>query len=183
MTFGAIVVAALRDYLKKKGKLSLGALTAEEVEAVIDTQFAIHFPQPKKSPRVNGRDLLFDAIAIACEVDLASLTRNYAKQIATAKRDILEATPDCTPLEIETRGKAYRAKYSGAALTPMALASRWPELGTNGKKAPRKGDVYSEPEGWRERILKLNFDRDLLLAESKLPWLDVRLTLREILVR
>lgn len=122
----------------------------------IRAQLAVEYPPPppkaKKPPRLNGdgRDVTFDALAEACGLDLTGLTRASAKQIATAKRDILEATPDVTAAEIHRRAAAYRAKYRDAACTPIALANHWPEFGTTSRLTRgAKKDVYVEPTGWK----------------------------------
>jgi hypothetical protein len=104
----------------------------------------IEFPPLKRRGRVNGRDEIFDAIVVACGGDLKSLTPAYAAKVGTAKRDILGATPTCTPEEIQERVAIYRVKYRDAACTPMALANHWPELtNANGVHQPRRGGA-----GW-----------------------------------
>lgn len=125
--------------------------TVAEMAAAIRPELAILFPKAAGTRKVGGRDTLFDAIAEVCGVDLAGLTREYAKKIATAKRDILEASPDLSPDEIRTRAEAWRKKYPTCALTPQALSNHWPSLGSAGKLTRgAKRDVYIEPDAWKE---------------------------------
>lgn len=145
-TDGEHCVESIRAHLEASG-LKWAQLTGPVVAQLIDKTLAIRHPKPKNGSRVNGRDILFDAIANACGVDLTSLTRNYAKQIATAKRDIMEASPGVSSDEVDRRAKAYYAKYRNAVLTPMALANRWPEFG-NGHTITSKPDIYCEPKDW-----------------------------------
>lgn len=124
--------------------------TVAEMAAAIRPALAIEFPRAAGTKRQGGRDLLFDAIANVCGVDLNGLTREYAKRIATAKRDILEASPDVTPDEVTKRAEAWRRKYPTCPLTPQALANHWPSLGeTQRLTRGAKRDNYIEPEGWK----------------------------------
>lgn len=150
----------------------------------IRAQLAIEYPVAKKTAKVAGRDLLFDAIVLACGCDLTSMTRNFAKMVATAKRDILEATPDVTPEEVQRRVKAYKAKYQGAACTPMALANHWPEFGQPNGRGTRgsKTDIYTEPPaGWRIIAVKLYPDATKWVTPHNfgtMAWLEVNDTIR-----
>lgn len=150
---------------------------------------AIEFPKAKASHRVNGRDLLFDAICTACELDVNGLTREAAKQVATAKRDILEATPDVTPEDIAQRGEAWRRKYPTIrGCSPMALAKHWPALGTNGGALTRgaRKDNYVEPVGWKtsEAAKKALFVSDetwaLIVARG---WFDLAVDIRSVILK
>lgn len=186
MSFGKKCVEHIRGHLNTTGT-KWSQLNGDKVAELIDARFAIDFPQAGKMKRVNGRDVLFDAIAIACNVDLMGLTRNYAKQIATAKRDIVEASPNVTPADIETRAASYRRKYRDAALTPMALATRWPELGTNGVpgQSAKKPDAYVEPVGWRQSVVAQRasgLPRDVFESLCGRLWLDVPPDIRSAIV-
>ncbi len=161
--------------------------TLADAAAVIRAQLEIEFPAAKRTPRVNGRDELFDALAIACGCDLTSMTRNYAKMLATAKRDILEATPDLTPAEITRRGAAYRRKYKDAACTPTALANHWPEFGESFESRTRsaKSDIYVEPANWRQvlKIIGKAWDSDTVAALLAQPWKDLSGTVRQEILK
>ena len=161
--------------------------TLADAAAVIRAQLEIEFPAAKKTPRVNGRDELFDALAIACGCDLTSMTRNYAKMIATAKRDILEATPDCTPAEIARRGAAYRKRYKDAACTPMALANHWPEFGESFESRTRtaKADIYVEPPNWRQvlKIIGKSWDDTMVAGFLSQSWHELSPTVRQEILK
>ena len=161
--------------------------TLADAAAVIRAQLEIEFPAAKRTPRVNGRDELFDALAIACGCDLTSMTRNYAKMLATAKRDILEATPDLTPAEITRRGAAYRRKYKDAACTPTALANHWPEFGESFESRTRsaKSDIYVEPANWRQvlKIIGKAWDSDTVAALLAQPWKELSGTVRQEILK
>lgn len=145
--------------------------------ACIRAQLAIEFPVAKKTAKVNGRDILFDAIVTGCGCDLTSMTRNFAKMVATAKRDILEATPDATPEEVQRRITAYKKKYSGAAITPMALANHWPEFGQPDDRKTRGFDYTQEPPNWQARLRRTGMPRwskDSIGLLCEKAWIEVR---------
>lgn len=143
----------------------------------------------EKGPRLNGdgRDELFDAIVTACGGELDALTRQYSAQVATAKRDILEATPDVTADEVVRRSVRYRAVYRDAPCTPSALAKHWPEFPLNGhsKGGPKKPGMYVEPEGWQNVLRKIGagWDRATVQLNCQTPWLDVSHTIRQEILK
>lgn len=147
--------------------------------ACIAAQLEIEFPKPKPRLNSSGRDELFDAIVTGCDGDLESLTRQFAKVVGIAKRDILEATPDCTVEEIKRRVAAYKKKYSGAVCTPMALANHWPEFGQPTDRKTRGFDYTQEPPKWRERLRKNGlpgWQRASVELLCDKPWDDIRAT-------
>lgn len=158
-------------------------LTEVTLVECLRAPLAIEYPAAKKTGRNGkGRDELFDAIGTACGCDLTGLTREYAKQIATAKRDILEATPDVTPDEVARRALAYRKKYTNAACSPMALANHWPEFGNNERLTRgAKNDIYTEPQGWRAAALRRFPDAKEWINPhdfSTKPWAEVSHSIR-----
>lgn len=156
--------------------------TLSKAADVIRAQLALEYPKPAKGGRVNGRDLIFDALALACRIDGSCITRAMARQIATAKRDILEASPSATPEDIAQRADAYRRKYRDAACTPMALANHWAEFGNGSEKRTlgARMDIYQEPpNGWRERIKAHglpNMSAETTAVICGKPWEDIRMS-------
>lgn len=136
----ALIMAAKVEHVKRGQPF-----TVREVGQIID---AADQARPDKRRRVNNRDPLFDAIATACGIDLAQpLTRGQAKTIATAKRDILEVSPDVTPDEIARRAREYVAAYRGVRCTPMGIAAHWAEF-----PPPRRARADNGPKGWLARL-------------------------------
>lgn len=135
---------------------------------------------------LGSRDPIFDALVIACGGDLQALTRQYAATVATAKRDILEATPNVTPDEIMRRATRYLAKYKDAACTPLALAKHWPEfpMVNNGSRKP---DVYKEPVGWQDALSRLaersRWNRETVQLMLSAPWQEIDLGIRAMMLK
>lgn len=152
--------------------------THATLAAMIRAKLLIEFPKPKKGPgRLNGRDLIFDAIALACEIDLESITRAAGGSIATAKRDILEASPNVSPEEIERRASLYGRKYR-VSITPNGLAAHWPEFGGNGARKAVAADLYTEPVNWRATLRRLYPNAQSLDEKCAGKWLDLSTDLR-----
>lgn len=134
----------------------------------------------ERPAKVNGRDVIFDAIVTACGGDLASLTPSYSAQVAKAKKEIVGATPDVTADEIIRRTARYRAAYRDAACTPLALAKHWPEF-----PLPRKAvDLYKEPgPAWRGVLRAIghenNWDEQTVNDYANGQWHHVPSNLRE----
>ena len=157
----ALIAARQRHNVEAPGV----AFTLGAAAEVIRAQLAIEYPVAKKTLKVAGRDVLFDAIATATGKDLTCLGRNEAATVATAKRDILEASPNVTAAEIARRAAAYRKKYRDAACTPMALANHWSEFGQAPAPLKAAKRVFSEanpPDGptWRHAV-RYSRDYDL----------------------
>lgn len=103
---------------------------------------------PWKASRVGGRDLAFDALREVCHIhpdsprmrEIPSALNGGGKGRTPGIRALawLEAPPDARadPLawetwlaaEIPRRAEAYRARLSGAAITPQALAKWWVDV-------------------------------------------------------
>lgn len=103
---------------------------------------------PPTAVRVRGRDLVYDAVAVACGIQQGS---PRAKSIpaalngedgirAQAWREVQDTTGQESPSvepeayerwlarEVEVRAALYRQKLAGAALTPSALKKWWTDL-------------------------------------------------------
>lgn len=74
-------------------------------------------------------DLLFEALATACGIQIAELTDSARGGLNKALQQIKQAGAD-NPGEIHARARTYRRRMPGATLTPSALAKHWPTLGS-----------------------------------------------------
>ena len=143
-TWGQLVAALIMAAKVEHGKRGQ-PFTVREVGEIIDMADQA---RPTKRKREGGRDTLFDAIATACGIDLAQpLTRGAAHTIATAKRDILEASPDVTPDEIARRATAMKAKFPGTPFGPMGFSKHWSAF-----PPPRRKHADNGPQGWLARL-------------------------------
>lgn len=88
---------------------------------------------------VRERDELFDAMAKACGIDVASLTTSGRAPLNAALKQLRQV--DATPGQVTLRARRYRERFREAPLTPTALAKHWASL-ENG--ASREDD----PMGW-----------------------------------
>lgn len=78
-----------------------------------------------------ARDELFDALAEACRINPAELTKASRGSLngALAQLRLVGATPN----QVKVRANRYRQRYPEIALTPPSLAKHWPSLdGTTG---------------------------------------------------
>lgn len=173
-----------------KRKVSAAAYTEAQALAVMEAQLRLEIPpsskhyRPKRTPRVNGRDPIFDAIATAAGIDLSCITRAHGGRIATAKRDILEASPNVTPAEIAATAAAYRRAYRDAPCTPTAIASHWAEFAKARRSANGSAPVslYTEPTGWRETLRKLYPTASSIDEKCAGTWLELATYLRQEIV-
>jgi biotin operon repressor len=78
------------------------------------------------APRKREPDLIFEAIANACGIDITQLTGTSRGQLNKAAKELKEigATPD----DVTAKAQAFRRQYEQATLTPTALAKHWPQL-------------------------------------------------------
>lgn len=92
----------------------------------------------KKAKR--ARNPIFDAVAVACGKQLASLTRTAEHEIGVAQAEIRRAlTSEGIPenewiVEIDRRARRYKRLHPTWELTPSSLKKWWPELGETHKK-------------------------------------------------
>lgn len=139
--------------------------------------------EPCARARVNGRDVLFDAIKDACGI--VELNRPNSTSIAQAKKDIVEATPNVTPDEIVRRSARYRAKYKDAACTPRALAAHWGEFPL--PTAAKKPDLYHEPVGWHVALQAMaarnHWEGSTVQAMLTAGWLELSINVRSDIIR
>lgn len=105
-------------------------------------------PDPPKSAKGTAltalrKDPIWDAITEACGVNTASLNSQERGRYNKAVKLLKES--NATASEIYTRVKVYRRKFSGAAITPIAVANHWSELDPATVKME---DVSATPKGW-----------------------------------
>lgn len=146
VSWGSLVAALIMRAKVEHNRRGV-AFTVREMAEIIDAADQAR-PVNKPARRKGSRDPIFDAIAEACGIDLdAPLTRGAGNVIGTAKRDILEASPDATPAEIHRRAEAMKAKFPGTPFGPMGLAKNWPSF-----PAPKVKTLPNGPEGWLARV-------------------------------
>jgi len=87
--------------------------------------------KPAKEP-----DLVFEAVAKACGLDWAKLTKSERGALNNAAKQLRDI--DATPADIQARARKYRERWPGIDLTPMALVKNWGQVvaGANGATAP-----------------------------------------------
>jgi DNA-binding transcriptional ArsR family regulator len=107
----------------------------------------LELPAPPKRVLVEGRDLGFDALADACNVDprnrrrtaeLAGALKEIRGYVWDERQDLERGEPFEAHLaaEIGRRSALYRERLPGATLTPSALAKWWHDVDGSG---PRRG--------------------------------------------
>jgi len=77
-------------------------------------------------PRQREPDLLFEAVAMACNINLKQLTGTSRGQLNKATKELRDI--GVKPDEVGDKARAYRKQYPEASLTPTALAKHWPQL-------------------------------------------------------
>lgn len=87
-----------------------------------------------KRQKAKGRDQLFDALCVETGVDLDSLTKAAASNVAGVKKRLLEAEPYLSPEMIRLKCFEYRRQFPRAALTVNALEKHWPSLNIGFRK-------------------------------------------------
>lgn len=141
------------------------------------------FPKGKPTRIINGRDPLFDAIAIACDMDLKyPMTRGQGNTIGIARRDINEAVAGVSADEILRRARLYVAKYRLPHCTPTGLAKHFCEFSPKGPEEV-KPDIYTEPIDWRERVAKLDFSPESIAQLVTQEWRELPISIRQQLAR
>jgi len=108
------------------GAFSAGGKRASVVTTVDQETIPVEANASPGRRSANGRqrDLVFEALAEACDIDMAELTKpaRGALNAATRELRLLDATAE----DIHRRAGAYRAKMPDVAITPSALVKWWP---------------------------------------------------------
>ena len=94
-------------------------------------------------PRAKKRDEVWDAVLDACGVNASKINSNERGRYNKAVKLLKES--GATGAEIYSRVEVYRRKFSGAAVTPVAIANHWSELDPATVKVE---DVVTAPKGW-----------------------------------
>lgn len=129
-------------------------------------------PAPRvKVPRAR-LDALFDALAAVQKGNPAQMTRHGRSQIAEARKQIMEASPDVTPEEIARRAALYRCRWPTWHLSALSLTKHWAELGPANPTQAAKTDIYQEPVlPWKEAALKVSGLSEF--PEAWANWADI----------
>ena len=115
----------------------LAAGSGSDQGTVIEPLFAVIEPSGKK------RDEVWDAVLDACGVNASKINSNERGRYNKAVKLLKES--GATGDEIYSRVEVYRRKFSGAAVTPVAIANHWSELDPATVKIE---DVVTAPKGW-----------------------------------
>jgi len=98
-------------------------------------------------------DALFDALALVEGGNTKHLTKSAKGKIVTARKQIMEVSPEVSPEQIAQCAKEYRRKWPTWKLSSMSLCTHWHELTPAEPTEAAKDDVYTEPEGeWRSLV-------------------------------
>lgn len=126
------------------------AIQPEKLQALREIIEARLDPKPGK--RVPKRNILLDAIVEACGGNPRNTTAMAFRTAATALADIKSVEPDLQPEELFKRARRYKNKFTGAALTPMALCKYWGELSEQPVRTFTTAESTriqnTPPEGW-----------------------------------
>ena len=99
--------------------------TEDEVLVVVDVDVDVE--GEKLAPKARERNLLFDAVAEACQINPTELTQSYRGAFGKAVKDLKAV--GATPEEILRRAHNWESLFPQATLTPPALAKHWAQLG------------------------------------------------------
>lgn len=78
---------------------------------------------PRKARR---QDHVFEALAEACGLDWKALPQTARGSLNKAAKELRDI--DATPDQIHARARAYRQRWPGIDLTPMALVKNWGQV-------------------------------------------------------
>lgn len=126
-------------------------ISAEQFKAARADAIAERKALPKAKREKGARNVLFDALATACGLNLQEITKLSGRAIGVALADIRSVSPDLSVEEIQIRVKKYIGKHPTWALTPPAIAKNWATLGDGRSRDKTKAaqfDVYQEPVEW-----------------------------------
>lgn len=106
-------------------------------------------PKPPSAPKPTLRNVLFDALAVACGYH-GKVNRVAARTIGAALAAILEVEPTVTADQLTRATLATKRKFPDSG--PMAVAAHWHEFGGKARTAIAAPAPVSEPAGWREWV-------------------------------
>jgi hypothetical protein len=163
----------LFDRLNQARANNGGQLSRDEWLAIAAAQFKAEQSVCKKPRVVNGRNPLFDALALACGVQAAGMTRAAARACAVALADVLAVYPATTEADIKHRVSRYREKHPSWPVTPPAVAKHWGSLCEGDPTRTAKHDIYQEPRDWLKACVAL-YGEDVGGQIHAKGWIDVR---------
>lgn len=159
-TLGQRAAAALKA-AKVKATNEGRTLSWSEVASIIDACMPVQQASPEAPPEAQKRtrkelDAIFDALAAVQPGNPAQMTKHAKSQIAEARKQIMEASPNVSPEEIAKRAALYRRRWPTWHLSALALCKHWAELGPANPTAEAKRDIYQEPRwDWKAAAEKL----------------------------
>lgn len=99
---------------------------------------------PRQTPSKREPDLLFEAIAKACNIDITELTGTSRGQLNKATKELRDIGAE--PEHVGDKARAFRREYENATLTPTALVKHWPQLTI---RTRRNADSSRCPDCWQ----------------------------------
>lgn len=102
------------------------------------------------------RDLLFEALVEACEMDMTALTSSARGVLNRATNELRQV--EATPEQVLSAARLYRTKYPNAAMTPSALTKHYPSLKESKSVTERNRALSGEVcmacagTGWQESV-------------------------------
>ncbi len=164
----------LWDRLNQTRANNGGTLTKAEWLSTVALQISAELSAYVKRPRFkNGRNPLFDALAVGCGERLAELTRSGARAVGVALADIRAVSPELTPEEIGVRIAKFKQKHPDWPLTAPTIAKYWSSLGSGDSTRTAKLDIYQEPAEWLSACIQLWGDDVGRQVHAK-GWAEIR---------
>ncbi len=136
-----------------------------------------------KVARVNGRNILFDALARACGLE-EPYTKSAAGQVAKAMNEIVKAFPWIDAAEMTRVAQAVRRKYESAG--PIAVSTHAHEF----VRRSRPKAQSTAPAGWLAKLTELFPDSVIakggafeVKGETEYNWSQLDATVRDAITR
>jgi len=135
-----------------------------------------------KQARVNGRNVLFDALAAACGMQ-EPFTKSASGQVGKAISEIAKAFPTVDAAEMTRVATAVRKKYENAG--PIAVSAHFHEFVRKTRPKP----VATAPTGWLAKLNELFADSTLakggrfeITKETEYQWLQLDPNIRAMIL-
>lgn len=123
------------------------SLNKSQLANVIDAKIKeLKLYRPKRM--VSGRNIMFDALCVACGINPSDVTSSQGSNIGTALGEISAVSPDLTAEDLQLRANKYRKLYPDIAITPSGLAAHWGECWAG--ERTKQSAATTEPDGWRD---------------------------------
>ena len=101
-----------------RGKTDRGKSTTSNYSLVVKTEIPLG--------RERDPDLIFEALADVCGIDITRLTPTARSVLNRATKELRQT--EATPEQIRSAATIYRQRFPDAALTPSALVKHYPSL-------------------------------------------------------